>query len=49
MEEVRKEEYPFYPSRMSCLYVSRTYEEAERWGEFLLVSADQHIQLLNWK
>ena len=20
--------------RMSCLYVSRTYEEAERWGEF---------------
>ena len=34
MEEVRKEEYPFYPSRMSCLYVSRTYEEAERWGEF---------------
>lgn len=34
MEEVRKEEYPFYPSRMSCLYVSRTFEEAERWGEF---------------
>lgn len=34
MEEVRKVEYPFYPSRMSCLYVSRTYEEAERWGEF---------------
>lgn len=34
MEEVRKEVYPFYPSRMSCLYVSRTLEEAERWGAF---------------
>lgn len=34
MEEVRKEKYPFYPSRMSCLYVSGTYEEAVRWGEF---------------
>lgn len=34
MEEVRKEKYPFYPSRMSCLYVSKTYAEAERWGEF---------------
>ena len=34
MEEVRKEEYPFYPSRMSCLYVSKTYEEAVQWGDF---------------
>ena len=34
MEEVRKEEYPFYPSRMSCLYVSKTYKEAVQWGDF---------------
>lgn len=34
MEEVRQEEYPLYPSRMSCLYVSKTYEEAVSWGEF---------------
>ena len=34
MEDVRKEKYPFYPSRMNCLYVSKTYEEAERWGDF---------------
>ena len=34
MEEVRKEEYPFYPSRMCCLYVSNTYEEAVQWGDF---------------
>lgn len=34
LEEVRKESFPDYPSRMSCLYVSRTLEEARRWGEF---------------
>lgn len=34
MEEVRREKYPFYPSRMNCLYVSQTYEEAEKWGAF---------------
>lgn len=34
LEEVRRESYPFYPSRMCCLYVSRTYEEAERWADF---------------
>lgn len=34
LEKVRKEKYPQYPSRMASLYVSRTYEEAERWREF---------------
>lgn len=34
LEEVRIKKYPAYPSRMSCLYVSRTLEEAERWGQF---------------
>ena len=34
LEEVRSAKYPEYPSRMSCLYVSETLEEAERWGEF---------------
>ena len=34
LEKVRKEKYPRYPSRMAALYVSRTFEEAERWGEF---------------
>lgn len=34
LEEVRQKNYPQYPSRMSCLYVSKTLEEAERWGEF---------------
>ncbi|MBQ8973109.1 MAG: DUF2441 domain-containing protein [Clostridia bacterium] len=34
MEEVRRANYPQYPSRMRCLYVSQTLEEAERWGEY---------------
>ena len=34
LEKVRKEKYPHYPSRMASLYVSRTYEEAEQWGDF---------------
>ena len=34
LEEVRKEYYPQYPSRMACLYVSRELEEACRWGEY---------------
>lgn len=31
LEEVRKTEYPEYPSRLSCLYVSNTLEESEFW------------------
>ena len=34
LEEIRKEKYPRCPSRMASLYVSKTYEEAERWGEY---------------
>ena len=34
MEEVRRNSYPQYPSRMACLYVSETLEEAEKWGAF---------------
>ncbi len=34
LEKVRKEKYPQYPSRMAALYVSKTYEEAERWADY---------------
>ena len=34
LEKVRKEKYPEYPSRMASLYVSGSYEEAERWGDY---------------
>lgn len=30
LEEVRRKKYPQFPSRMSCLYVSRTLKEAEQ-------------------
>ena len=31
LEEVRKEKYPNYPSRLASLYVSNSLEEAEKW------------------
>lgn len=34
LEKIRNEKYPQYPSRMASLYVSKTYEEAERWAEY---------------
>jgi len=34
LEEFRQQKHPAYPSRMSCLYVSETMEEAEKWAAF---------------
>ncbi|MCX4299129.1 MAG: DUF2441 domain-containing protein [Lachnospiraceae bacterium] len=34
LEEVRLEKYPAYPSRMSCLYVSKTFKEADNWAKY---------------
>lgn len=34
LEKVRREKYPDYPSRMACLYTSRTLEEAKKWADF---------------
>lgn len=31
LEEVRKEKFPKYPSRLSSLFVSKTLKEAEEW------------------
>ena len=45
MEEVRRKSYPQYPSRMACLYVSETLEEAEKWGAFLQGLADLPMPL----
>ncbi len=33
LEEVRQEKYPHLPSRLGCLYVSETLEEAEVWAQ----------------
>ncbi|MCM3709703.1 DUF2441 domain-containing protein [Sporosarcina luteola] len=32
-EMVRLEEYPDYPSRLSCLYAAKSYEDALKWKE----------------
>lgn len=34
MEKVRSEEFPYYPSRLACLYTSRNLEEARSWAKF---------------
>lgn len=34
LEEIRQQKFPLYPSRMGCLYVSKSIEEAENWGKF---------------
>lgn len=36
LEKIRKEYYPTYPSRMSCLYVSESLGEAEKWAELFV-------------
>jgi len=36
LEEVRKAKYPQYPSRMSCLYASKHFEEAKRWADYFM-------------
>ena len=48
LEEVRQKKYPQYPSRMSCLYVSKTFEEAENWGKFF-AEIDRPLAELYWK
>lgn len=34
MEEVRKADFPQYPSRLSCLFCAETLREAEQWFDF---------------
>lgn len=31
VEMVRKEEFPHYPSRLSCLYATKSFEEVLKW------------------
>ena len=35
LEEVRNSKYPSYPSRLSCLYITKTKEEATNWIKIL--------------
>lgn len=36
MEEIRKEKYPNYPSRLASLYVSKTLDEAKKWYDLFV-------------
>lgn len=36
LEKVRINKYPNYPSRMACLYVSKTLEEARNWFDYFI-------------
>lgn len=38
LERVRRAEFPECPSRMACLYASRTKEEAITWARFFMES-----------
>ena len=36
LEEVRREKFPEYPSRMACLYASSDEEPAVRWADYFV-------------
>ena len=49
LEEIRRMEYPSFPSRMSSLYVSRTLEEAEKWFDFFTQLGRPTFQIVRVK
>ena len=49
LEEVRKEKYPKYPSRMACLYVSETLDEAVRWAEYFIKLGRPTFQIVRFR
>lgn len=46
LEEVRKKEFPNYPSRLSSLYVSNTFEEALFWYNLFISKGRKTFQLV---
>lgn len=49
LEEVRREKYPHYPSRMSCLYVSQTLQEAVQWADYFVSLGRPTFQIVRMK
>lgn len=49
MEEIRQNNYPEFPSRMSCLYVSRTLDEANKWFDFFTEIGRPTFQIVKVK
>lgn len=48
-EMVRLENYPEYPSRLSCLYATKNYEEALKWKRLFESFNRQVLQLVKLK
>jgi len=46
LEKVRREKYASFPSRMSCLYTSRTLSDAEMWANSFLTSGRKVYQIV---
>ncbi len=46
LEKVRQEKYPNYPSRMSCLYTSKTLSGAEMWTNSFINSGRKVYQIV---
>lgn len=49
LKKVRVEKYPYYPSRMACLYVSKTLEEAEEWFDYFISLGRPTFQIVKLK
>ena len=49
MEEVRKEKYPNYPSRLSCLYVSTNLDDALMWADSFIKNGRIVYQIVKLK
>lgn len=48
VEMVRLQEYPEYPSRLSCLYAAKSYEDALKWKELLILIIEMFCRSLNF-
>ena len=46
LEEIRKEKYPDYPSRLNCLYVTKVKEDAVNWSNILKRNNKECKQIL---
>lgn len=49
LEKVRVEKHPHYPSRMACLYVSKTFAEAASWFDYFTALGRPTFQIVKLK
>ena len=49
LEKIRVNQHPDYPSRMACLYVSKTLQEAEKWFDYFVGLGRPTFQIVKLK